>query len=466
MRNNNNAMEITGEPQNQTVMFPAHVGVSGTAHQILCEEYSPSVRRYVVRRRTPHNSPDVSFLGSKIGNVFSLFDLVLCMMGILVSLPYAIGALEAHLFGGGGGPEAQRLMPTASNTVVIPSSVSSSSSAGGVGASADAPMELLRGLVDGNGGTIEHLVHFFTSVVPWFALSQIEGAIAFLFSVVPTTPAGHCGGGHVGVGGGVSATLSADASAASADAASILVDGIASAVTGAASAVLGNVTAASARVSPCSATASASAYAPGWLVNSVHPAAFWAAAIVLFLAVKIPLRVRQVAEEEVLIIQGVGVQVTTRNFLGAVVSQRFTDVSLIRSIFIHEGFFRHRVVFFLAILVENRSDLEVLFEHSLPRLAALRPMLNGIRAVLYPSKKEFGPSLADIANGRVLTAPSVLGGGATSSAAASPAAGGLSSNNASTANLPHGAPLLSPKTTHAHARTNSHHHTRSHSELI
>eukprot|EP00744_Colponema_vietnamica_P002865 GILI01004456.1.p1 GENE.GILI01004456.1~~GILI01004456.1.p1 ORF type:complete len:344 (-),score=41.27 GILI01004456.1:37-1068(-) len=319
-------IKVTG-PVSETVVLQDHVGVCGCSVQVIAEEYSPSVRKYIVRRRTPHSSPDATFLGTTIGNAFSMFDIVLVAFSLLLFVP-SLTTNTADFGGQLGGAFAE------SSSVV---STYDQAAAGDNNLGLDTERTLLTEIAELVEGTddgqsyFDSLTHMFKSVIPWYVLSHIEGAVATVLSIFPHKYRWE---------------------------------------------------------------------ESGWLVNNLSPSVFWTIAIAVFVAVKVPLRMRQIAEEEILVIQGVGIQVTIRNFLGTVVSQRFIDASLIRSIFIHEGFFRHRVIFFLAVLIENRSDLEVLFQESLPRLAALRPILSGIRTVLYPSKKEFGPSLADLASGK------------------------------------------------------------------
>lgn len=338
-------VKLTSAPVAETVVLQDHIGVCGSAVQVIAEEYSPSVRKYIIRRKTPHTSPDATFLGSKVGSAFSMFDIVLVAFSLLLYVPSLANHDE-------GGSHSTSLLPL-DTSFAVSAQVHDVAADGNSrhrleDEAANSLLSEIAGLVEGNGedgqSYFDSLSHMFKSVIPWWVLSHIEDIIATFISIFPN---------------------------------------------------------------------SYNWMEKGWLVQNISPSVFWTFAIALFVAIKVPLRMRQVAEEEILVVQGVGVQVTIRNFLGSTVSQKFIDASLIRSIFIHEGFFRHRVIFFLAILIENRSDLEVLFQESLPRLAALRPILCGIRSVLYPSKREFGPSLADLAAGKGTTvaSPSTVNNG-------------------------------------------------------
>ena len=71
------------------------------------------------------------------------------------------------------------------------------------------------------------------------------------------------------------------------------------------------------------------------------------------------------------------------------------DVATITSLVINESFFRHRVVFYLAIACQDKKSLILPFANTLPQLCVLRTILRGTRAVLYGDPEE-GLSLADI----------------------------------------------------------------------
>jgi hypothetical protein len=103
--------------------------------------------------------------------------------------------------------------------------------------------------------------------------------------------------------------------------------------------------------------------------------------------------VNSVSAESVTAIRGVGLQVAQRTPRGDVVS-RVIDVNSIDCLAIHEGFFRHQVVYFLAVVVRDAPKVEVLFAGTMPRLVTLRPVLRGLRQVLY-GEPEHGCSLAE-----------------------------------------------------------------------
>jgi hypothetical protein len=136
-------------------------------------------------------------------------------------------------------------------------------------------------------------------------------------------------------------------------------------------------------------------YVVAW-TESVSPSLFWSALLVAVVIARVLLRLSGVQRQEVVAMRGVGVQVTNYSVTGAVVSRKFIDKDLIRSVFIHEGYFRHQAVFFLGIVVENEDRITVLFDETLPLLPVLRIVLCGIHHVLYQENDSQGPSLAEL----------------------------------------------------------------------
>lgn len=123
----------------------------------------------------------------------------------------------------------------------------------------------------------------------------------------------------------------------------------------------------------------------------------WTACGVLlsFVLFRIALRLFQSKEESVCAINGVGLQFHRKNVLGRMVATRFVDHSSIRALVIHEGYYRHQAIFYLAIVVEGEEDVLVVFEETLPRVNVLKKVLRGLRCVLYGESEE-GPSLAEM----------------------------------------------------------------------
>ncbi|CUG00426.1 membrane-associated protein, putative [Bodo saltans] len=125
------------------------------------------------------------------------------------------------------------------------------------------------------------------------------------------------------------------------------------------------------------------------------PPIFWTIVLVALVCLRMCLRARHVFMQRVVVVSGVGMQLTTYNYLGRVVQQRFLDVNRIHSVVIHEAFLRQRVVFYLAVLLDNEAEVTVLFDEMVPRLALLRPLLCGIRSVLY-QESEDGATLGEL----------------------------------------------------------------------
>lgn len=115
----------------------------------------------------------------------------------------------------------------------------------------------------------------------------------------------------------------------------------------------------------------------------------------LLLAQRLSGAVGRVYVEEVLVMRGVGLQFSAYGIFNTLRYRLFVDLHMLRSLVIHDAFFRYQPMFFLSSSVENQAARVVYFPDTLPRLAVLRPVLNGIRGVLYGDPEE-GPSLAEL----------------------------------------------------------------------
>ncbi|KAF3935903.1 hypothetical protein ABW20_dc0104965 [Dactylellina cionopaga] len=90
-------------------------------------------------------------------------------------------------------------------------------------------------------------------------------------------------------------------------------------------------------------------------------------------------------EESLLVLRGLGVQVTTSSssyFVKA--DTRFIPTSTIQDIFIHEGFVGFEVRFYLAIVVREENEVVVVFPKLLPKREILENVWRGSRS-LYES---------------------------------------------------------------------------------
>lgn len=114
-----------------------------------------------------------------------------------------------------------------------------------------------------------------------------------------------------------------------------------------------------------------------------------------FLAFRFVCAYRRVYVEEVLAIRGVGLQLTTFGVFDQVRERRFIDLKMIRSMVIHDAFFRYQPLFFLSSSIENSPRRLVYFNHTLPRLEVLRKVLVGVRSILY-GEEDSGPTLAEL----------------------------------------------------------------------
>ncbi|CAN0012989.1 unnamed protein product [Choristocarpus tenellus] len=76
-----------------------------------------------------------------------------------------------------------------------------------------------------------------------------------------------------------------------------------------------------------------------------------------------------VKQESLLVIQELGVQITTKYVDGRETS-KFLDKAKTRRFF-NEGITMHRVVFYMAFIVEGQGNMVVAFENLKPRLGVL-----------------------------------------------------------------------------------------------
>lgn len=143
----------------------------------------------------------------------------------------------------------------------------------------------------------------------------------------------------------------------------------------------------------------------GWVHQAAHAGALddWISSGKLLLVVLTLLAVllarllrayRRVYMEEVIAIRGVGLQMRTYGIFGQVKAEVFVSRSMIRSLVIHDAFFRFQPIFFLSASVENQAERLVFFDETLPRLEVLQPVLRGLRHILY-GEDELSPSLAE-----------------------------------------------------------------------
>lgn len=116
--------------------------------------------------------------------------------------------------------------------------------------------------------------------------------------------------------------------------------------------------------------------------------------LVLAVAFRICRTVLTRTEETVTALRGVGLQITSSSWGGIVRRSTFVDLESIHTLGIHEGYFRHRCVFFLMLTQELREDVVVLFQSALPRLPVIQSILRGLRHTLYQERLE-GQSLAE-----------------------------------------------------------------------
>lgn len=104
---------------------------------------------------------------------------------------------------------------------------------------------------------------------------------------------------------------------------------------------------------------------------------------------------RRTYVEEICVVAGIGIYMTSYGLWNNIQHTTFIDVCLLRSLVIHDAFCRYQPIFFLSATVESWSSRVVFFSHTLPRLEILLPVLRGMRAVLF-GEPEVGLSLAEL----------------------------------------------------------------------
>ncbi|XP_015925558.1 phosphatidylinositol N-acetylglucosaminyltransferase subunit H [Parasteatoda tepidariorum] len=98
----------------------------------------------------------------------------------------------------------------------------------------------------------------------------------------------------------------------------------------------------------------------------------------------------KVKEESLLVIASLGLQLTTTFVTGRKASQFFHRHD-VYDIVINEGFFMQRIIFYLAILLQDMKDplkissIVPLFQYTFPRLNCLEKIYNGVQASLQTS---------------------------------------------------------------------------------
>lgn len=118
--------------------------------------------------------------------------------------------------------------------------------------------------------------------------------------------------------------------------------------------------------------------------------------LIIFLIVRSVYRiVTRVPAERLTAIRGVGLQLNKQNMFGTWSATELVDVATITSLVVNETFFRHRVIYCMAVACQDKKQLVLPFANTLPQLCVLRTILRGTRAVLYGEPEE-GLSLADL----------------------------------------------------------------------
>eukprot|EP00656_Telonema_subtile_P020805 TRINITY_DN21877_c0_g1_i1.p1 TRINITY_DN21877_c0_g1~~TRINITY_DN21877_c0_g1_i1.p1 ORF type:complete len:181 (+),score=29.07 TRINITY_DN21877_c0_g1_i1:276-818(+) len=93
-----------------------------------------------------------------------------------------------------------------------------------------------------------------------------------------------------------------------------------------------------------------------------------------------------VREESLVVIQEFGIQ-KRLTYASGRCEYKFIAKPTVEECIVNEGVDRFSVVFYLAFVVANQTDLELAFEHFTPRLEDLLPIFHGIRTVLFSEEE-------------------------------------------------------------------------------
>lgn len=105
----------------------------------------------------------------------------------------------------------------------------------------------------------------------------------------------------------------------------------------------------------------------------------FASAVLLWLCLR-----RPYVEESLLVLQGLGIQTSTSSsYYFVSPTTTFIPSTRIQDIVIHEAFKGLEVKFYLAVIVEDATEVVVVFPNLLPRLDVLQEVWRGARRCLY-----------------------------------------------------------------------------------
>lgn len=96
----------------------------------------------------------------------------------------------------------------------------------------------------------------------------------------------------------------------------------------------------------------------------------------------------QVKEERVLVVQDLGIQLSTVYWTGRH-ADTFIDKDKIQDIVINEGITRCKVIFYMSIILEGEEkNMRLVFSHIFLRLPLILKVYRGLRAVIYQEVEE------------------------------------------------------------------------------
>ncbi|DBA00621.1 TPA: hypothetical protein N0F65_007750 [Lagenidium giganteum] len=135
-----------------------------------------------------------------------------------------------------------------------------------------------------------------------------------------------------------------------------------------------------------------------WLQHRDRRLLHYAAAMAVFVLFLRRSARAAVVAESLLVIPGLGVQLTRRCRSGAK-TIKFIDVANIRAVVVNEAITFSQVVYYLAFLVQGEERMILAFESFRPRIAVLQEILRTTRSIVFSDESERRMSLPAFASG-------------------------------------------------------------------
>ncbi|KAJ3161912.1 GPI mannosyltransferase 1 [Geranomyces variabilis] len=120
-----------------------------------------------------------------------------------------------------------------------------------------------------------------------------------------------------------------------------------------------------------------------YMYNETLPALHISLLLLLFSALRAASRMQAVRHESITFMQSFGITLEQATAVGK--KQTFIPLTDVVDVVINEAITRWTIKYYLAIIVKDKPELVVVFEHFMPRLAMLTPVRRAGQNVLWPS---------------------------------------------------------------------------------